>query len=49
MCLHAVEGPARLDPNGVRVRSSQKGVQRFRMRGAIHDIAASKALHAKKD
>jgi len=46
---HAVERPARLDPeSGTWGRSSQKGVHRFHMRGAIHDIAASKAPHARR-
>ena len=46
---HAVERPARLDPNGTRDRSSQKGVHRFHMRGAIHDISGVEGAARQKD
>ena len=47
---HAVEGPARLDPeSGTRGRSSQKGVHRFHMRGAIHDMSGVEGAARQKD
>ena len=35
--------------NGTRGRSSQKGVHRFRMRGAIHDISGVEGAARQKD